>query len=76
MEDEIIYADDTKLFLPSEDNPEQILQKLHNYEMLTKTRKLKNTMAKSTTPYKRKTIIKKTPPPYNEIQTARTVTKF
>ena len=40
-EDEIIYADDTKLFMPPEDNPEQILQKLNNYKKLTTTRKLK-----------------------------------
>ena len=74
-EDEIIYADDTKLFLPNEDNPEQILQKLNNYKDLTKTRKLKINWNKvRLLTNKRNSVIKKFPPPYNEIQTTKNIT--
>ena len=74
--DEIIYADDAKLRLPPSNKSEQILLKLHNYDMLPKTRKLENTMGKSTAINKQKHHIKKPPATMRRNTNSKTVTIF
>ena len=74
-EDEIIYADDAKLFPPPESDHINTHRKLHNYNLFTKTRKLKINWEKvKLLTNKTKTHIKKLPPPYNEIEETKTAT--
>ena len=40
-EDEAIYADEATLFFPNQTKNENIQLKLHNYNLVTQTRKLK-----------------------------------
>ena len=70
-EDESIYSDDATLFISNEEDPRNITKKLHNYEYVTQTRKLKIKWGKALLLTNTKGPNAHVPTPYNAVKTTK-----